>query len=182
MRIRICRQPAGTVDGVSIDHFRAGVVYDVAPQLAAVLLAEGWAEPVEERETSVPNQSARRVSPLVLVVDDDMDIRQLTASILLGNGYVVVEARHGREGMTRLVKDTPDLVVLDLNMPVMDGWEFCAEQQRLPDDRLASIPVLLLTAADGAAAHLASLNAAGLVEKPFDPDRLLGAIQVALRQ
>jgi CheY-like chemotaxis protein len=182
MHVRICRQPVGVVDGVSVGHFRAGVIYDVGTQLASVFLAEGWAEPVDEGESRRTNESPGRVSALVLVVDDDTDLRKLTASVLACNGYGVVEAQHGREAMTRLIQDTPDLVVLDLNMPVMDGWEFRAEQQRLLDGRQASIPVLLLTGADGARAHAATLQAAGVVEKPFDPERLLGAIKAALGQ
>jgi CheY-like chemotaxis protein len=182
MRVRICRQPTDAVDGISVEHFRAGVVYNLSNELARVFLAEGWAEPVGEVENSRTDESAGRVSALVLVVDDDTDLRKLTATVLACNGYDVVEARHGREGITRLIQDTPDLVVLDLNMPVMDGWEFRAEQQRLRDGRLSSIPVLLLTAADGASAHTATLKAVGLVEKPFDPERLLAAIKTALGQ
>jgi CheY-like chemotaxis protein len=182
MRVRICRQPPRAIDGVSLEHFRAGLVYDVGTQIASVFLAEGWAEPADEGESSRTNQPSGRVSALVLVVDDDTDLRKLTASILVGNGYSVIEAQDGREGIARLTQDSPDLVVLDLNMPVMDGWRFRAEQQRLPDGRLASIPVLLVTAAEGAGAHTATLKAVGLVEKPFDPERLVGAIKTALRR
>jgi CheY-like chemotaxis protein len=180
MRVRICRQPAGAIDGIPLEHFRAGLVYDIGTQLASVFLAEGWAEPVDEGESRPVKPPSARVPALVLVVDDDTDLRKLTASVLACNGYGVIEAQHGREGMEKLIHDTPDLVVLDLNMPVMDGWQFRAEQQRLRDGRLASIPVLLLTGADAARTHSATLKAVGLVEKPFDPDRLLGAIKTAL--
>jgi CheY-like chemotaxis protein len=183
VRLRICRQPTGVIDGIPLEKFRAGIVYDVATQLANVFLAEGWAEPVEElaaeRQPTKPPEG--RISALVLVVDDDTDLRRLTASVLSCNGYGVIEAQHGRDAIAQLTQSTPDLVVLDLNMPVMDGWEFRAEQQRLPDGRLAAIPVLLLTSADGARTHAATLKAVGLVEKPFDPDRLLGAIKTALQ-
>jgi CheY-like chemotaxis protein len=180
MRVRICRQPAGAIDGMSVEHFRPGLVYDVGTQLASVFLAEGWAEPVDANDGSRENKLAKPVTALVLVVDDDTDIRQLTASVLACNGYGVIEARHGREGMTRLRQDTPDLVVLDLNMPVMDGWEFCAEQQRLAEEPLASVPVLLVTGADDATAHAATLKAVGLVRKPFAPEHLVAAIKTAL--
>ena len=180
MRVRICRQPPGAIDGISIEHFRPGLVYDVGTQLASVLLTEGWAEPVEGHDSSQTNGRAKPVAALVLVVDDDTDLRQLTATVLACNGYGVIEARHGREGMARLRQDTPDLVVLDLNMPVMDGWEFCAEQQRLAEERLASVPVLLVTGADDATAHAATLKAVGLVRKPFDPEHLVTAIKTAL--
>jgi CheY-like chemotaxis protein len=182
MRVRICRQPAGAIDGMSVEHFRPGLIYDVGSQLASVFLAEGWAVPVDGHETSPTSQPPARVAALVLVVDDDTDLRRMTAGVLACNGYGVIEAQHGREGLARLIQDTPDLVVLDLNMPVMDGWQFCAEQQRLPDGRLASIPVVLVTGADGAAAHRVTLKAVGVVEKPFDPDRLLDTITAALKR
>ena len=180
MHVRICRQPAGAIDGTSVEHFRPGLIYDVGTQLASVFVAEGWAEPVDGHDGSPINQPASPVPALVLVVDDDSDLRQLTATVLACNGYGVIEARHGREGMARLVQDTPDLVVLDLNMPVMDGWEFCAEQQRLSEGRLASVPVLLVTGADDASAHTGTLKAVGLVRKPFDPEHLVAAIKTAL--
>jgi CheY-like chemotaxis protein len=82
---------------------------------------------------------------LVLVVDDDSDLRQLTARILVLNGYDVIEAGDGRIGLGCLAESIPDLVILDLHMPVMDGWAFRAEQQDLADRRLANIPILLLT-------------------------------------
>ena len=129
----------------------------------------------------VPIPSSGEVSALVLVVDDDTDLRRLTATVLSCNGYRVVEAPDGREAMGRLVAHTPDLIVLDLNMPVMDGWEFRAEQQQLANDQLAAIPVLLVTGADGADAHAARLKAVGMVKKPFDPEQLLGAIRMALQ-
>lgn len=180
MRVRICRQPTGTIDGVSLDNFRAGMVYDLGTSLSSVFLAEGWAVPVEGHHGTTSSPDG--MSALVLVVDDDTDLRRLTASVLACNGYKVIEAQHGREALGQLARHAPDLVVLDLNMPVMDGWEFRAEQQRLPDGHLASVPVLLLTGADGAGTHAATLKAVGLIEKPFDPERLLRATQAALRR
>jgi CheY-like chemotaxis protein len=180
MRVRICRQPAGAIDGIALEHFRTGFVYDVGTQLASVFLAEGWAQAVDEHGSGKSEPRSVRVSALVLVVDDDPDLRQLTASLLACHGYGVIEAQHGREGIERLMHDCPDLVVLDLNMPVMDGWQFRAEQQQLRDARLSSVPVLLVTAAEGARAHCEALKAVGLVEKPFEPDHLLGAIKATL--
>jgi CheY-like chemotaxis protein len=73
---------------------------------------------------------------LVLVVDDETNLRQLTADLLSCNGYEVVQACHGMDGLAQLCEHSPDLVILDLNMPVMDGWQFRAEQLRHPDGRL----------------------------------------------
>jgi CheY-like chemotaxis protein len=178
MRLRICRQPTGTIDGIALEHFRPGLVYDIGTQLASVFLAEGWAEPCEKRRA---NRPPNRLAALVLVVDDHTDLRELTASVLACNGYDVIEALDGRDGIASLCQHAPDLVILDLNMPVMDGWQFLAEQQRLPDGHLATIPVLLVTGADDARDHAVTLKAVGLVKKPFDPEQLLEAVQQALR-
>ena len=66
MRVRICRQPAGAVDGISLEHFRPGLIYDVGTQLASVFLAEGWGEPVDEGETNPTNESSGSPSPLTV--------------------------------------------------------------------------------------------------------------------
>ena len=181
LRLRICRQPAGTVNGVRVDHFRPGLIYDIGIQLADVFLAEGWGEPVADRPESA-QRPPNRVAALVLVVDDDTDLRRLTADVLSCNGYDVVQASHGQEALTRLCEHSPDLVILDLNMPVMDGWQFRAEQLRLSDGQLTAIPVLLVTGEDRADDQVATLRAVGLIKKPFNADELLNAIQSALPQ
>jgi CheY-like chemotaxis protein len=71
-------------------------------------------------------------------------------------------------------------VVLDLNMPAMDGWQFRAEQQQLADERLAAIPVVLMTGEDDAEAHAEELQAAAVVKKPFDVTEFLLAVERAL--
>lgn len=121
-----------------------------------------------------------RLTELVLIVDDDTDLRQLTAMILSLNGYDVIEAEHGGDALIRLASSVPDLVILDLNMPIVDGWQFRAQQQGMRDSRLAAIPVVLLTGADRAAEHATALGASGLVRKPFDPKALLDAVGEAL--
>jgi CheY-like chemotaxis protein len=181
MRLRICRQPAGTIDGITLGRFREGLVYDIGSQLATVFLAEGWAEPFPSDATPPPQRPPpTRLAALVLVVDDHTDLRALTTSVLACNGYDVIEALDGRQAIRSLCEHAPDLVILDLNMPVMDGWQFRAEQQRLPDGHLAAIPVLLVTGADDAPEDVATLKAVGLVKKPFDPAQLLAAVQRAL--
>jgi CheY-like chemotaxis protein len=180
MRLRICRQPTGTIDGISLQRFRPGLEYEVGTHIANVLLAEGWAEPVPESFGMTATKSAQEIAARLLVVDDDADLRQFTAAVLVSNGYDVVQAQHGREALVRLTEDNPDLVVLDLNMPVMDGWQFCAEQERLADGRLAATPVLLLTGAERALEHQAATKAVALVQKPFEPEVLLVAIKAAL--
>ena len=165
MRLRICRPPTRKIDGFDVDTHCAGSICELGPQLANVFMAEGWAEPVAR----------------VLLIDDDAELRALTISVLIRDGYDVVEARHGNEAIRMLAEYSPDVIVLDLEMPVMDGWQFRAEQQSLPDARLANIPVLLMTAVSSAEEQVAPLRAVGLIPKPFDPDRLLAAIRAALQ-
>src|SRR5438093_10220027 len=182
MCIRICRRLQGSIDGVAIDHFQIGLIYEISTQVGSVLLAEGWAEPVgaADRTLTTPRPRPKRASAMVLVVDDESDLRQLVAELLSGHGYDVVLAQHGREALERLCDHCPDLVLLDLNMPVMDGWQFRAEQRRLLEPDLVNIPVLILSGADSADQHAATLDAVGAIEKPFDPDRLLNAVRMAL--
>jgi CheY-like chemotaxis protein len=85
----------------------------------------------------------RRDRP-ILVVDDDGDVRLLLRRMLEKAGYVVVEAEHGRAALARLAELTPELILLDLMMPEMDGFEFLDELRRLPAHR--SIPVVVFTA------------------------------------
>jgi CheY-like chemotaxis protein len=182
VRIRICRKPTRTIDGI-YTKFLVGAEYDVGASVGSVLLSEGWGEPAEFQQPPAAAEPAReRISVLVLVVDDDAGVRALTSDVLSTQGYEVVEARHGREALTSLVQHVPDVVILDLEMPVMNGWQFRAEQQGLADERLTSIPVVVVTAADDSAAHAAALHAAALVTKPFEPDRLLSAVRTALRR
>ena len=85
----------------------------------------------------------RRDRP-ILVVDDDAEVRLLLRRMLEKAGYVVVEAEHGRAALARLAELTPELILLDLMMPEMDGFEFLDELRHLPDGR--SIPVVVFTA------------------------------------
>jgi len=118
---------------------------------------------------------------LLLVVDDDEATRLLLTELFNANGYAVVLAENGEQALKQLLDYAPDLVVLDLQMPVMDGWRFRAAQQLLSNVRVAAVPVVLLTGTDNAEKSAQALHAAGFVEKPFQPDLLLGAVLKALK-
>jgi CheY-like chemotaxis protein len=107
--------------------------------------------------------TADRGALRILVVDDDSAMRQRLRGLLEKEGWEVDEAADGREALVRLTKQRPGLVLLDLVMPGMDGFEFLAELQRRPDDR--SVPVVLLTAKDLTSADQQRLG--GLIEKVF---------------
>jgi len=110
----------------------------------------------------------------VLVVDDDPDIRDLLCAVLEDDGWEARPAANGKVALGVLEHWKPDLVVLDLMMPVMDGWTFA--------DRLHerwSIPIVVLSAANNVQAHAQRLGAAAVVPKPFDIAQLLPTLQTA---
>lgn len=186
MRLRILAQPTGTIAGIALDQFHVGGIYDLGPQVACVFLAERWAESVGDDETPafvcLPPSAVAHIAPLLLLVDDDAMMRRMTETLLTAHGYHVIVAVHGRDGIERLREQCPDLIVLDLNMPVMDGYQFCREQRYLPDKNRAAVPVLLMTGENDAPSHATALQAAGVITKPFDPDDLLDAVSAAIKR
>ena len=109
----------------------------------------------------------------VLVVDDQEAIRDTLETALDDEGFTVETAANGREALDILERWKPCVILLDLMMPVMDGWAFCAEQRRTGD----TTPVVLLSAAGKLEAHALELCAAGFIAKPFDIDRVITTIE-----
>jgi DNA-binding response OmpR family regulator len=108
----------------------------------------------------------------VLVVDDEIDIREAVSEILADEGYEVHGARDGAEGLQKARAFHPSLVLLDLMMPGMNGWEFRAAQANDPD--VSQIPVLVLSAFG----RIPGFEAAGFIPKPFGLDDLLSAVRL----
>ncbi len=105
----------------------------------------------------------------VLVVDDDFDIRECISELLAAEGFDVHSASNGREGLDLLETAHPGVVVLDLMMPVVNGWEFLEEQKRRPD--VARVPVVVVTASDS------TPDVACILRKPIDIDELFEAVE-----
>ena len=97
-----------------------------------------------------------RDEALVLVVEDDADTREMLRRLLVGEGCLVAEAENGKVALERVSEFHPDLVLLDLMMPVMDGFEFIEALRSRPD--AADIPVIVVTAADLSEAEAARLS------------------------
>jgi len=108
----------------------------------------------------------------VLVVDDDPDILDALSEILEAEGYDVQRARNGREALQRLEQGLPDLVLLDLMMPVMDGWEFARSL-----DPGARPPIIVLSADRNVSAKAKEIGALGWLAKPFELSDLLAAVR-----
>ena len=105
----------------------------------------------------------------ILVVDDDPAIRNVVADILEMSNYAVRMATNGLEALNEIRKFPPAVVLLDLMMPVMDGWEFL---RRLRDEPV-SVPVAVMSAARDAGAVSDELGAQAFLPKPFELDDVL---------
>ena len=110
----------------------------------------------------------------VLVVEDERDTRQTLAEVLTEEGYLVDVASHGAEALERARSALPDIVLLDLNMPVMDGWGFRAALQEIDGGERPKI--ILLTADYNSREKAARIGARAYLTKPFDLDELLATI------
>jgi len=114
----------------------------------------------------------------VLVIDDDDDLRMLVAAVLESEGYLVDVAADGAEGLAAVARAIPNVVVLDMKMPRMDGPTFARELHRQHGHRAK---VVVLTAADDARRRAAEVDADGWLGKPFDLDALIAAVRQQLR-
>ena len=122
----------------------------------------------------------KRERPLVLIVEDQQDLRQLYAQELTLGGFDVIEAGNGAEAITHTSTQSPDVVLMDLSLPVVDGWE--ATRRLKADEKTAHIPVVALTAHDGAG-ELQRATSAGcdwFVPKPCPPHALITEVRRVL--
>jgi CheY-like chemotaxis protein len=119
-------------------------------------------------------------SPRVLVVDDDPNARTLCSINLLLEGLEVLEAEDGRRGLVRARLESPDLVVTDVAMPGLNGFELAEALRR--DDNTARIPLIFISGEHDAdnEARARSLGALAYVTKPFDPPALAKLVASAL--
>jgi two-component system, OmpR family, response regulator len=119
-------------------------------------------------------------SPVVLVVDDEENIAYVLNAALRLNGFTVVSAATGREALAAVEEHSPDLIVLDVMLPDLDGFEVC---RRLRQDRI-NTPVLFLTARDDTEDRLRGLTIGGddYVAKPFSVEELVARVRVILRR
>jgi len=125
----------------------------------------------------------------ILIVDDDPDILDALTTILEANGYQVVTARDGVEGLANLRAETPNLMILDLLMPKMDGFAVCKELQDPRWSKFKGIPILILTSVREEASRRRYELETGLeldvddyVEKPISPEVLLERVGKLLKK
>jgi CheY-like chemotaxis protein len=119
----------------------------------------------------------------VLIIDDERDILTVTSIRLRKLGYEVLTAVNGKQGLDTIRIEIPDLVLLDVVMPVMSGAEVCAQIRN--DEALKHIPIILFTASGSAAMteeKLKKLGADDYIIKPFEPEEFVGKIERILAQ
>ena len=127
-----------------------------------------------------PDQTEERRNRLVLVVDDFDDNRSMYAVYLTYSGYDVLEASDGREAVEVAGAKVPDLIVMDLSLPVIDGWEATRRIKRDPLTR--EIPIIALTghALEGHSQGAREAGCEGFLAKPCLPDKLLDTVNELL--
>ena len=129
-----------------------------------------------------PSQTEGRRNRLVLVVDDFDDNRSMYAVYLTYSGYDVLEAADGREAVEMASVKMPDVIVMDLTLPVMDGWE--ATRRLKADERTRHIPIIVLTghAIAGQARDARDAGCDAFLAKPCLPEMLVEKVQELLQR
>lgn len=124
----------------------------------------------------------RRHTPIIMVVDDSVTVRKVTSRLLTGQGFIVETARDGAEALRMINDKQPDLILLDVEMPVMNGFELLGNLRS--DEKHKDLPVLLITSRIGEKhkQHGLSLGANKYIGKPYLPDDLLVEINNLLAQ
>ena len=121
---------------------RVMIVLDIAP-----LARRHAAQALEHRETVVVQPQVASQVPLVMVVDDSITMRKVTSRVLGRQGYEVATAKDGIDALEQMDEKVPDLLLLDIEMPRMDGYELAAEMKRRA--RLREVPIIMITSRTG---------------------------------
>lgn len=113
-------------------------------------------------------------APMILIVEDDPDILDVEADALTRKGYRVTKAHDGAQALERMAETLPQLILLDMRMPVMDGWTFT----QIVRDRFGrGIPIVVVTAADDSRLRAAEIGADADLGKPFELEHLYEVVQ-----
>ncbi len=118
----------------------------------------------------------------ILVVEDQEDNRQIIRDMLAGTGYEIIEAENGEEALAAVAKQRPDLILMDVQLPVMDGYE--VTRRIKADPVLRAIPIIAVTsyALSGEDKRARAAGCDDYVAKPYSPRQLLAKIQQHLSQ
>ena len=131
-------------------------------------------------DSDSPSSQIAVTKKKILIVDDDFEIIESIRYALEGDGYVVVVARDGNQGLALAERENPDLMILDMMMPKRSGFLVLEKLRRLRDTPL---PVIMITGNEGSRhkAYAELLGVSDYIRKPFAMDRLLGAVETLLK-
>ncbi len=131
-------------------------------------------------DSDPPSSQIAVTKKKILIVDDDFEIIESIRYALEGDGYVVVVARDGNQGLALAERENPDLMILDMMMPKRSGFLVLEKLRRLRDTPL---PVIMITGNEGSRhkAYAELLGVSDYIRKPFAMDRLLGAVETLLK-
>ena len=174
------RLAAETLGGIRSARARAAAAVGHGAQPTAALSGglagrhRGRAARSDEAASSHAGHNTSTRACRALVVDDDDDIRDLVSTVLREDQYEVRTARHGEEALAVMDEWCPDVILLDLMMPVMDGVAFRRRQRR--DPRYAHVPVVAMSAGGTLRSAEPMLTPCEALEKPFDLDYLVKTV------
>ena len=136
--------------------------------------------PNHHQENLRAREDSRRTGQRLLIIEDELPMRTALKDCLEAEGYRVLTAVEGQSGLERALKEKPDLVLLDIMLPKLDGFAVCAELRRLAHD----VPVLMLTAKGQVEDRVSGLDAGAddYLVKPFSTDELLARVRALLRR
>jgi signal transduction histidine kinase/ligand-binding sensor domain-containing protein/DNA-binding response OmpR family regulator len=158
---------------IAKEFFKEDEIVVSTPQISPFTKGglRGVAEYYSESEKIEQKSIAQKIAPLILIVEDNPDVTGYIRSFM-ENGYRILTAENGKEGLKKTIEKYPDLVISDVMMPEMDGFELC--QKIKSDERISHIPVILLTAKADLISKLEGLEfgADDYINKPFEADEL----------
>jgi two-component system chemotaxis response regulator CheY len=141
--------------------------------LGLVLSPDEPGTPAQRARSSARVDGSGTASRPILVVDDDPEILAMLRDFLESEGLVVRTAANGAEALDVLDEVAPGLILLDMRMPVLDGWAFAARVR----ERQLTYPIVVMTAAESARSWAEEIGATGYIAKPFDVNELLRTIE-----
>lgn len=166
---------------VAVRNAEEKAVQAVASRLETSAIRSLAASVDEMERENGRTASAERTRARVLVVEDDPSMRRLIARTIAGDGLEIAEARDGEEALELLRRDPADLLLLDLMLPHVTGWDILSARAR--DERLRQMPVIVVSAKRGPdVARALAFGIYGLIPKPFDPADLRDLVQACIAE
>ncbi len=164
---------------VAVKTDTPGTAAEAAAEALEALPSQSLAETMAAEAPAVPVQAApvQRANPLVMVVDDSLTVRKITSRMLTREGFEVATAKDGVDGLQQLQDIEPDIILLDIEMPRMDGFEFARNVRA--DAKTKGIPIIMITSrtADKHRNHAIEIGVNEYMGKPYQEEQLLAKIR-----